>query len=121
MPRQLKLGKGWRIGFDPDASTFQGLLGSEDWSVELTRDEFDEFCQAAQQLSDTLDRLRTELMDEESITCEHTSDNLYLEIRGYPNDYQLSFILLRGRRSEGTWDSAATQELLRVIQMLQVF
>lgn len=121
MPRQLKLGKGWRIGLDPDAAPFQGLVGADDWSVELTRPEFDEFCQAALQLSDTVDRLRTELMDEESVTCEHTSNSLYLEVRGYPDRYQLSFILLTGRRAEGTWDSTATPELLRAIQMLQVF
>jgi Domain of unknown function (DUF1818) len=121
MARQLKLGKNWRIGLDPDAASFQGLVGAEDWAVELTRDEFDEFCQAALKLSDTVDRLRTELMDEETITCEHTSDRLYLEVRGYPDRYQLSFILLTGRRAEGTWDSTATPELLRAIQMLQVF
>jgi hypothetical protein len=121
MSRQLKLGKGWRIGFNPEGSPFQGLVGAEDWAVELTRDEFDEFCQAAQQLSDTVDRFRTELMDEESITCEHTGERLYIEVRGYPERYQLSFILLTGRRAEGTWDSTATPELLRAIQMLQVF
>jgi hypothetical protein len=121
MAKQLKLGKNWRIGLDPDAVPFQGLLGAEGWAVELTRDEFDEFCNLAQQLSDTVDQLRTELMEEETIACELSSDRLWVEVRGYPDRYQLSFILLTGRRAEGYWDPDATQEILRAIQMLQVF
>jgi Domain of unknown function (DUF1818) len=50
MARQLRSGSGWRVGWDPDAVSFQALLGADDWAVELTQTEFNEFCRFAQQL-----------------------------------------------------------------------
>jgi hypothetical protein len=119
--RQLRSGTGWRVGWDANAPIFQALVGADDWAVELTQAEFSDFCRFAQQLSDTVAHLRAELMDEETITCEATSEHLWMEVRGYPYQYQLSFILLTGRRAEGIWSATATQEVLRTIQMIQVF
>jgi Domain of unknown function (DUF1818) len=42
-------------------------------------------------------------------------------VRGYPDTYRLSFIVLTGRRAEGCWAAEATKEVLRVVQMVQVF
>lgn len=119
--RQFRSGPGWRAGWDPKANSFQALVGADDWSVELTRAEFDDFCRFAQQLSHSLEAMRSELMDEEAITCEASSDLLWMEVRGNPDAYQLSFIVLTGRRAEGSWPVESTPELLRVIQMLQIF
>jgi hypothetical protein len=119
--RQLRSGPGWRVGWDPDAPLLQALVGADDWAIELTQSEFDDFCRFAQQLSDTLEQMRSELMDEEAIVCEASSDLLWMEARGYPDQYQLSFIALTGRRAEGSWSAEATKEILRVIQMMQVF
>jgi hypothetical protein len=88
--RQLRSGPGWRVGWDPDAGSFQALLGADDWAIELTQPEFDDFCRFAQQLSEAIEQM-------------------------------LSFILLTGRRGEGSWSAEATKEVLRVIQMVQVF
>jgi hypothetical protein len=96
-------------------------VGAEDWAVELTQDEFYDFCRFAQQLSQTLEQMRSELMEEETIVCEASSDHLWMEVRGDPNQYELGFILLTGRRAEGRWLATATQEVLRAIQMIQVF
>jgi hypothetical protein len=109
------------VGWDPDAGSFQALLGADDWAIELTQAEFDDFCRFALQLSDTMEQMRANLMDEEAIACEASCDRLWMEVRGYPEAYQLSFILLTGRRGEGHWSVEATKEVLRVIQMVQVF
>jgi Domain of unknown function (DUF1818) len=119
--RQLRSGSGWRVGWDPDAGSFQSLLGADDWAIELTQPEFDDFCRFAQQLSETIEQMRSDLMEEEAIVCEASCDRLWMEVRGYPDAYQLSFILLTGRRGEGSWSVEATKEVLRVIQMVQMF
>jgi hypothetical protein len=121
MARQLRSGPGWRVGWDGSALAFQALVGADDWAVELTQAEFDEFCRFAIQLSDAIKQMRPELMEEEAIACEASSDRLWMEVRGYPDAYQLSFIALTGRRAEGCWSVEATKEVLRAVQMVQVF
>ncbi|MFN6180187.1 MAG: DUF1818 family protein, partial [Dolichospermum sp.] len=39
MERVIKSGTGWRLGWNPDALTFKGLVGTEDWAIELTEAE----------------------------------------------------------------------------------
>lgn len=121
MERIVKSGPGWRIGWNPAAAEFKGLVGTEDWSIELTETEIADFCRLLSQLADTIAQLREELMDEEAIACEVESDRLWLEVQGYPDAYSLHFILLTGRRCEGCWSAVAVPELLQAARSLQVF
>ena len=52
--RLLKKGLGWRIGWNPTSSTYQGLVGGEDWALELTEAEFNDFCRLFEQLDQTM-------------------------------------------------------------------
>ncbi|HEY9696460.1 MAG TPA: DUF1818 family protein [Trichocoleus sp.] len=119
--RQLKSGEGWRLGWDADASEFQGLVGGTDWAIELTAAELEDFCRLALQLAETMNQMSQELMAEERLQCEAESARLWLEVEGFPHAYQLRFILLTGRRAEGNWTEAAVPALLQAIQTLQVF
>jgi Domain of unknown function (DUF1818) len=121
MERVIKSGIGWRIGWNPDAPAFKGLIGTEDWAIELTEAELNEFCRLLNQLVDTMKDIATELMDEEKIACEAESDLLWMEVEGYPNAYNLRFILNTGRGAEGKWEASAIPELLQAIGMLKVF
>jgi len=121
MARQRKQGEGWQIGWDPDASLYQGLIGTESWAIELTAAELEDFCRLALQLADTLAHMAEELMDEERIACEAESARLWMEAEGYPHAYNLRIILLQGRRAEGAWSSDAVPGLLQAIQTFQVF
>lgn len=121
MSRQLRLGSGWRVGWDTDAHFFPVLVGADDWAVELSQTEFEAFSKFLLQLSETIEQMRAELMEEETVVCEASSDLLWMEVRGYPDAFQLSFILLTGRRAEGRWSSVAAKEVLRAVQMIQVF
>jgi hypothetical protein len=118
--RQLKSGAGWRLGWDTEA-TFQGLVGTDDWAVELTEAELKDFCQLALQLSETMQQMQAELMDQERISCEAETALVWLEVEGLPAAYQLRFILLTGRRAEGEWPAAAVPGLLAAAQTLTVF
>jgi hypothetical protein len=121
MARQLKSGPGWRLGWDPDASEFAGLVGGDHWAIELTGAELNDFCHMVLQLANTMAQMATELMSDEKITCEAEGDRLWLEASGYPQAYDLSLILLTGRRGEGSWPAEVVPELVKAVQTLKVF
>ncbi|MBO3459189.1 DUF1818 family protein [Aetokthonos hydrillicola Thurmond2011] len=121
MQRLLKSGSGWRIGWNPAAPEFKGLVGTDDWAIELTEPELNDFCRLLLQLADTMKQLADELMDEEKIACEAESNLLWMEVEGYPDAYSLRFILNTKRGAEGKWDASAVPELLQAAGSLEVF
>jgi Domain of unknown function (DUF1818) len=121
MERVIKTGKNWRIGWNPSASKFKGLVGTDDWSVELTETELDDFCRLSLQLANTMKQLAPELMDEEKIACEVESNLIWMEVEGYPQSYSLRFIINNERACEGKWEAAAVPGLLEAASMLKVF
>ncbi|ALF53692.1 hypothetical protein ACX27_13935 [Nostoc piscinale CENA21] len=121
MERLIKSGVGWRIGWNPNALEFKGLVGTDDWAIELTEAELNEFCRLLAQLAETMKQLTAELMDEEKIACEAESNLLWMEVEGYPHEYSLRFILNTGRCAEGKWNASAIPGLLQAAGMLKVF
>ncbi|MEG3436032.1 DUF1818 family protein [Pannus brasiliensis CCIBt3594] len=115
MEKILKEGEGWRIGWNPMAEEYRGMIGGGDWAIELTEEEWNDFRRLSRQLSATMEAMKEELMDEERIACEAESDLLWLEVEGFPASYSLRLLLHRGRRCEGSWPPAAVAELLRAI------
>ncbi|MGJ5672821.1 MAG: DUF1818 family protein [Nostochopsis sp.] len=121
MERVIKSGSGWRIGWNPSALEFKGLVGTDDWAIELTEAELNDFCRLLLQLAEAIQQLTSELMDEEKIACEAESDLLWMEVEGYPYAYSLRFILNTSRCVEGKWNTAAVPGLLQAAGMLKVF
>jgi len=119
--RVVKSGAGWQIGFDPDAREFKGLVGADDWAIELTQTELEDFCRLSVQLSTTMSQIASELMDEEAIACEAESNSIWMEVEGYPHAYSLRLMLNTGRRVEVSWTADAVPDLIRAAQMLFVF
>ena len=114
--RVLKKGNGWRIGFNPAAPEFKGLVGTDDWAVELTESELNDFCRLLAQLADTMEQMKSELMDEEKIACEAESNLLWMQVEGFPHAYNL------GRCVEGQWnDCAAVRDLIQAAAMVEIF
>ncbi len=100
MARIVKSGLGWRIGWNPEAEEFKGLVGTDNWAIELTQVELNDFSRLLTQLADTMQELAAQLMDEEKITCEAESDLLWMEVSGYPHKYNLRCVFHKGRRAE---------------------
>jgi hypothetical protein len=121
MERIVKSGLGWRIGWDGEATEFTGLVGSDQWALELTEAEFNDFCRLLIQLAETMTQMSSELMDEEKIACEAETDLLWLQVEGYPDSYSLQLILNTGRRGEGYWSAEAVPALLKATKVLKVF
>jgi Domain of unknown function (DUF1818) len=121
MERILKNGQGWRLGWNPQGTDYHGLVGTDNWAIELTGDELDDFCRLLLNLAQTMRDIAGELMDEEKISCEAESDLIWMEVEGYPHAYTLRFILNRGRCCEGSWQSEAIPGLVQAAQSLKVF
>lgn len=118
MNKILKSGNGWRLGWNCHAEEFAGLVGGENWAIELTVTELEDFCRLLGQLADTMNAMKSELMDEERIACEAQSDLLWLEVEGFPDSYGLHLILNSGRRCEGEWLPEAIPPLLQAARMV---
>jgi hypothetical protein len=112
MAKILKTGQGWRIGWNPSGAVYQGLIGGDDWAIELTETEWQDFRRLLSQLTATMAAMTSELMEEERIACEAESELLWLEVEGFPDNYSLRFILYQGRGCEGNLSATALQELL---------
>jgi hypothetical protein len=121
MGKLLKSGSGWRLGWDAEAPEFKALVGSDDWAIELTEPEFDDFCRLVGQLGEAMGAIASELMDEERISCELESDLICLEAEGFPEDYSLRLIVRSSRCAEGFWFSTAVPELLQTLPLIRVF
>ncbi|MGK7888170.1 MAG: DUF1818 family protein [Leptolyngbyaceae cyanobacterium] len=117
--QQLNQGTGWRLGWSPEADRFKGLIGADDWAIELTATEFTEVCRLVLQLADTMVAIAAELMDEERISCEAESEWVWVEAEGFPHAYDLHVIILHNRRAEGTWMATAVPELLQAMRLMQ--
>ena len=110
--RQIQAGTGWRLGWDGNAPLYKALLAGSDWAIELTAEEFQDFCRLVHQLATNMAAMATELMAEERITCEAESESLWMEVEGFPDSFSLRFIVQSGRRCEGMWSAEATRDLL---------
>lgn len=117
----LKEGPGWRLGWQPDATLFKGLVGGESWAAEMTAVEFADFCRLTLQLAETLQMMAAELMDEERVTCSQETEHIWVEVEGYPQQYDLRFILLTGRQVEGNWPAQVASGLVQSIPALELF
>ncbi|MEM8639469.1 MAG: DUF1818 family protein [Cyanobacteria bacterium P01_G01_bin.54] len=121
MPRILKTGPGWRVGWHSEQRPYCALVGAEDWAIELTEPEFADFCRLLNQLAETMSQMAAELMAEERIACEAESERLWLEVEGFPDAYDLRLMVKGDRRCEGNWATSALPGLLQGLKMLQVF
>jgi hypothetical protein len=112
---QTKSGAGWRLGWNPSAETFCGLVAGHSWAVELTAAEFLDFCRLAEQLDGTMKAMAEQLMAEERLTCEQETATIWMEAEGFPSEYSLRFILLNGRGAEGEWPAEVLPALLKAL------
>jgi len=119
--RFIKQGPGWRIGWNEESVTYKGLVGSDDWAIELTETEFRDFCRLVLQLGETMEQMQAELMAEETITCEVQSDLIWLEVVGFPSAYSLRLLVEQGRRCEGNWQESAVKAMTAAIQVFNGF
>lgn len=121
MERLIKSGIGWRIGWNPTAKEYKGLVGEDNWAIELTEAELNDFCRILTQLSETIEEMSAELMDEERIAIEAETELLWMEVEGFPDAYCLRLILLSDRRCEAYWSQTVLKDLILASQTLTMY
>ncbi|MEG3847483.1 DUF1818 family protein [Microcoleus sp. herbarium19] len=121
MERVIKIGTGWRLGWNPNAEEFQGLVAGDGWAIELAEAELNDFCRLLGQLAATMSQMASELMDEEKIAIEAETDLVWMQVEGYPDAYSAQLILNAGRRCEGFWPAPAVPSLVQAAKVLKVF
>jgi hypothetical protein len=116
--KQILSGQGWRLGWLPNADVFVGLLSGDRWSIELTESELKDFCSLGLRLAEAMNEMQAELSDQEKLTCDGETENLYIEATGYPDQFSFYLQLKTGRRFEGSWSEDVVPELLEAIAMI---
>ena len=117
--RRLVEGAGFRVGWDPDGGEFVGLVGTLEWAVELTGDEWADFRRLARQLAEAMAAMTIELMEEEAVAIELETEGLWMEVEGFPQRYGLRFMTQGGRGIEGAWPAEAVPGLLGAIAQME--
>ncbi len=117
----LKNGKGWRVGWKKNAPVYKGLIGADDWAMELTQSEMQDFLRLLLQINQTITDINQHLMEQETIACEVESELMWLSAEGYPDNYSLRIILSQHRGCEGTWPEHVVDSLILATQSLDVF
>lgn len=112
MERFTNSGDGWRIGWHPHGAKYQGLVGTENWAIELSQGELEDFYRLLHQLVETMNLMSAELMNEEKISCEAETELVWMEAEGYWDSYSLRLILNCDRRCEVSWREGIAPQII---------
>ena len=88
----LEKQKRWRLLKDFKKGKFCFLIGVDNWSIELQKNEFDSLCLLLLRINEQLSIIKNELMDEESLSLELEQLPWYIELNGNKNEWSLRFV-----------------------------
>lgn len=96
------------------------MVGGEGWACELRAAELQALCHGVAVLVRQHSAIAGQLMAEESITINHESCGLWLELWGTAASWSLRFLLEpdTDRGCEGTWSAQASPQLAMALQQL---
>ena len=88
----LKEDKKWRLLKDHKRGKYCFLIGVDNWSVELQKDEFHLLYISLIKINNELSDISIHLLDEELITLEIEKLPWYLELNGKKNEWNLRLV-----------------------------
>ena len=88
----LKEQRKWRLIKDLKKGKFCFLIGVDNWSIELQKNEFHLLYLSLLRINEQFICIKNELMDEESITLEIEQLPWYIELEGKKNEWSLRFV-----------------------------
>jgi len=109
----------WRLLKDLKKEKFCFLIGVDNWSIELQKNEFHLLYLLLLKLNDQLLGIKNELMDEEFITLELEQLPWFIELKGKKNDWSLRFVFEsqdQNRSFEMYWPIPIAQNLFYEIK-----
>jgi len=84
--------KKWRLLKDFKKGKYCFLIGVDNWSIELEKNEFYLLYLLLLKINEQLLSIKNELMDEESISLELEQLPWYVELDGKKNEWSLRFV-----------------------------
>ena len=115
----IKNHRRWRLLRDSKKGKFCFLIGVDNWSIELQKDEFHSLYLLLLRINEQLIDIKNELMDEESITLELEQLPWYVELEGKRNEWSLRFVFesqKQTRSFEMYWPIPIAQNLFSEIK-----
>ena len=88
----VKNQKNWRLLKDFKKGKFCFLIGVDNWSIELQKNEFHSLYLLLIKINEQLLDIKNELMDEEFISLELEQLPWYIELKGKKNEWNLRFV-----------------------------
>ena len=113
--------KKWRLLKDLKKGKFCFLISVDNWSIELQKNEFHSLYISLLKINEQLSGIKSELMDEESITLELEQLPWYIELEGKKNEWSLSFVFEsqdNNRSFEMYWPIPIAQKLFYEIKKM---
>ena len=113
--------KRWRLLRDFKKGKFCFLIGIDNWSIELQKDEFYSLYLLLVKINEQLLCIKNELMDEESITLEIEQLPWYIELEGKKDKWSLRFVFVsqdKTRSFEMYWPIPIAQSLFYEIKKM---
>ena len=117
----VKAKKRWRVLKDFKKGKFCFLIGVDNWSIELQKNEFRLLYLLLLRINKQLLDIKNELMDEESITLEIEQLPWYIELEGKKNEWSLRFVFEsqdQTRSFEMYWPIPIAQNLFYEIKKM---
>ena len=111
--------KGWRLLKDFKKGKFCFLIGVDNWSIELQKEEFDSLYFSLISINEQFLGIKNKLMDEESISLVLEKLPWYLELEGKKNEWSLRFVFEsqdQTRSFEMYWPIPIAQDLFYEIK-----
>ena len=113
--------KRWRLRRDIKKGKFCFLIGVDNWSIELQKNEFNSLYLLLLKINEQLSVIKDELMDEESISLELEKLPWYIELEGKKNEWSLRFVFEsqdQTRSFEMYWPIPIAQNLFYEIKKM---
>ena len=111
--------KRWRLYKDFTKGKFCFLIGVDNWSIELKKDEFFSLYILLLRIHEQLLDISNQLMDEEYITLELEQLPWYIELKGKKKEWSLRFVFEsqdQNRSFEMYWPIQVAQNLFYEIK-----
>ena len=117
----VKEQKRWKLLRDFKKGKFCFLISVDNWSIELQKSEFHSLYALLVRINEQLLAIKSELMDEESITLELEKLPWYIELEGKKNEWSLRFVFEsqdETRSFEMYWPIPIAQNLFNEIKKM---
>ena len=113
--------KRWRLLRNFKKGKFCFLIGVDNWSIELQKNEFHSLYLLLLKINEQLLVTKDQLMDEESITLELEKLPWYIKLEGKKNEWSLRFVFEsqdQTRSFEMYWPIPIAETLLNEIKKM---